>query len=129
MSAKVFTDGKIVQLDGRAEPDEVVTEQDVQDAPKLSKLLIRILREVAALRRLWSVRKQHLDFHDVVLDATGTTLYRFPHRFNGLALGYVVRWSGAAAPNIRVDATTDSNTLVLTSTSAGTATIRVEEAG
>lgn len=127
MSAIVDRNGRVRQLDRRTEPDEVIPPEDAVDGLKLSKLLIRILRELATLRRRWW--PQRTDFEDVVLDATGTKTFRLTHGFTGRVRWYVVDWTGAAAPAPRRDPSSDLNTLVLTSTSAGTATIRVEEAG
>lgn len=127
MSANIDAAGEVKQLDGRVEADEVVTEADVQVPLKLSKLLIRVLREIATLRRRWSPRR--IDFEGVDLDATGTKRFRLPHKFNGRVRYWPVEWAGAAPYNIARDPATDVNTLVLVSTSAGIATIRVEEAG
>lgn len=125
--AIVKQDGTARQLDRRAQTDEVVAEQDVQDAPKLTKLLIRMLRDTASLRRRWWPRR--IDFEDVALDATGSKLFQLRHGFGGRVRWWIVEWNGAAAPNTRRHADTTADTLVLLSTVAGTATIRVEEAG
>jgi hypothetical protein len=117
----------VIQLDRRAEPDEQVTDEDAKDAGRLARVLMRLLRDVAILRRRWAPRR--VDFEDVEVDATATVFYRFPHDFNGRVRWWVVDWSGGAAPSLLRDGRSDQNALVLVSTSAGTATIRVEEAG
>lgn len=128
MPAAIITAaGKVVQLDARAQPDQQITEREVQDPATLAQLLTSMLADLTAARRAWQPRV--LYFRDVVVDATGTTKYPFPHRFAGRVNYEVAAWSGAAAPNLRSDSSTDADTLYLTSTSAGTATIRVEEAG
>lgn len=119
--------GKIRQLDGRAAPEDVLTAKDVSDPEKLARLLGKVISDVAALRRRFAPRR--LDFQDLTLDATGTAKFRLEHRFGGAVRYWVVGWNGAAAPNIRQHADTTNDVLVITSTSAGTATVRVEEAG
>lgn len=126
MSAVIDSSG-VRRLDKPAEPDEQFTERHAQDPKRISEVIMRLLRDVAALRRRWW--PQCIDYRDKTVDATGTTLYRFPHNFGGRVNFWIVRWSGAAAPNLRYSTSSDDNTLVLTSTVAGTATIRVEQAG
>lgn len=129
MSARVdTTTGTVRQLDARAGAEQAPTETEVQDPAKLSKALSVLLRDVAALKRRWWPREVY--YADLTVDATGTTLYRLNHGFGGLVYYAVVRWEdGTAAPNLRVDSTTTNSVLVLTSTVAGTATVRVWEAG
>lgn len=127
-AARIDSAGKVWNLDGRVEPDENITELDVQDPAKLSKLLGRVLASQATLRRNFVPRR--LDFEDV---AVGTLAAAVPlqHGLNGRVRWWIVDWtsSGTAAPVLRRGAATDSNTLVLESYVAGTATIRIEEAG
>lgn len=126
MSANVNAQGARRVLD-RVQDAETVNESDVQEPAILTRILIVMRREVARLAGLW--RPRRIDFEGIELDDTGTTPFRFEHRFGGPARAWVVGWSGADPPNIRIDAASDSNSLVLTSTVEGTATIRVEEAG
>lgn len=127
MSANIPSAGDVRQLDLRSESVDQVTERDVEDVGRMSRLLMGILRDVSALKRRWSPNR--LDFEDRTVDATGTTKYRFEHRFGARVRWWVVGWSGAAASALSEHTDTDYNTLVLTSASAGTATIRIEEAG
>ena len=127
MSAIVPIRGPIRQLDARAEQDEQVTEDLVADPPRLTKLLGRTVATLARLRRRFA--PHHLDFENVTVDATGTTKYRFPHGLSGQVRYWPVAWTGASSPNLVLDASTDNNTLVLTSTSDGVVTLRIEEAG
>lgn len=127
MSANVNSAGEVRQLDKRPEPDENITEKAVADPKLLTKFLLRLFREVSRLKRLW--RPRRIDYEDTAVDATGTTLYRFSHNFAGRVRWLVVDWEGAAAYDLSKDATTTDDVLVLISRSAGTATIRVEEAG
>jgi hypothetical protein len=126
-AAAVSSTGKVRQLDRRGDPSEQVTEQQAKDPSRVARILMAILADVGLLkRRFWPDR---MDFEGQVLDATGTKIFRFEHGFGVDVRFWVIDWNGAAAPNIRKDATTTSTVLVLTSTSAGTATIRVEAVG
>lgn len=130
MSAKVKTDGTVQQLDRKADPDEQVTEAQVKDAKTLARLLMNALKDVAAIKRRWWPR--FLDFEDHVFDGSGTTRHRFPHYFRGRVRWYVVDWKSMAGGQdyiLEKHADTDENALVLVSSEAGKATIRVEEAG
>jgi hypothetical protein len=127
MSAYIPNGGPMRQLDKPAEPDEQFTVEHAQDPRRLAEVVMRILRDLASLRRRWW--PEHIDYRDKVVDGTGTTFYRFPHGFGGRVNYWPVRWSGAAAPNLVYSSTSDDDTLVLTSTSAGTVTLRVEAAG
>jgi hypothetical protein len=127
MSSVVGNDGRARQLDRPTEPGEQFTAELAADPRRLSEVIMRLLRDVATLKRRWW--PEQVDFRDRVVDATGTTLYRLSHGLGGRVNYWIVRWSGAAAPNLVWNAASDDATLVLTSTSAGTATIRVELAG
>lgn len=127
MSARIDKAGTIFPLDRRAEPEEQITEQQVQDPKRLARMLMTILRDVALLKRRWW--PERIDFEDTVVDATGTTKYRLPHQLGGRVRYWVVQWSGTTAPCLKQHADTTEDVLVLTSNVAGTATIRVEAAG
>jgi hypothetical protein len=128
MSAVVDRAGRIRSLDRKAEPGENLTEEDVKDTSKLVKLLLRVLADLAGIRRRWWPR--HIDFEDVPVDDTGTTKYRFPHNFGGRVRWWVVDQEFAGSgPFLDRHADTDGNTLVLVSFGIGTMTLRVEEAG
>lgn len=129
-AAIVHNDGVIRQLDTRAGEPIVVTSDDVKDMEKLARLLQQALRENAEIRRRWAPRE--LFFRDQAVTATTTTKIRLTHNFNGKVNWAVVRWDGSAAGSsfgIDEHADTDANTLVLVSSVAGTATVRVWEAG
>lgn len=128
MSTVVPLNGNVRQLDRPAEPDERVTEEQVKDASRLSRIVMSLLKDVSMLRRRWSPRT--VEHEDRAVDNTGTTLYRFPHNFGARVRWYVVDWSGATAgPRLVRNAATDTNTLVLVSYTSGTLTLRIEEAG
>lgn len=129
MSAIVPPNGtKPRQLDRQAEPEEQVRPEDVKDADKLARLLMRLLRDVARMRRRFL--PEYLEHEDRVFDATGTTVYRLPHNLNARVRWWVTDWSGATAgPRLVRHSSTDANTLCLTSYTAGTGTIRIQGAG
>jgi hypothetical protein len=128
MSANIPKNGRPRQLDRAGDAEEQITPEQAQDFERLSRLLTGILKDIASLkRRFWP---QRIDFEDIDIDNTGTTLYRFPHGLGGPVRWWPVDWAGAAAgPQLVRDASTDANTLVLVSYEAGTLTLRVEEAG
>lgn len=128
MSARIESDGAVVQLDGRTEPDEVVTPEDAADTSKLARLLARVLKDIATLKRRWA--PQFIDFEDVVVSTAGASV-TLAHGFGGRVRWHLVGWqsSGTSAPVLKEDTTnTTATTLVLLSYVAGTATVRVEEA-
>lgn len=126
-AAVVRSTGAMLQLDGRAGATQRLTADDVADAGRLAREVNELRDKAAEQDRKHDPR--WIDFEDIAVDATGATRIPLTHRFGARVRYWVVEWSGAAAPNLRKDATTTANRLVLTSTSAGTATIRVEEAG
>ncbi len=128
MSAIVDFNGRIRQLDRGAEPEEQVQAEDVTDPPRLARLLMRILSDVAALkRRFWP---RHLDFEGCAMTDDGVTKYRFEHRFGGKARWWAVDWTSEdGGVDIVRDADSNDRTLVLRSYCTGTITLRIAEAG
>lgn len=121
MKARVDRAGNVYKLDRQAEPDEVVSEEDVKDAPKLSRLLMRLLKDVAGLRRRFAPRS--VDYEDLRVLSTTTTL-RLPHGFGARVRWWLVDWAPTSAsanyvPLLAASATTDLNTLVLTNITVG----------
>lgn len=133
MAGATYTqDGTLRQLDKPPQADEVVTEADAQEPAKLTRLLGRLLRDVARLSRAWSPRV--INYQDTLVAAS--TKYRFAHQFGTRVNWWVIDWkptSTAANMNVELfrDSTTDENVLVLLTGAAtvGTVSIRVEEAG
>lgn len=129
MSAAYFANGKMVQLDSKADTDVVVTPEDVKDPEKLARLLQQALRENAEERRAWKPRR--IWFRDISVTTLGS--YRLEHRFGGRVNYHVERWVPAStgdAPLLEVvEAQSDANVLTLFASSDGTVTIYVEEAG
>lgn len=131
-TSRIETDGAVTQVDRPAAPDLVVTEEDVKDAGKLARLVMSIAKDVAALKRRFAPRR--MDFEDVTVDSTGTTKYRFEHRFGGRVRWWCVMYrdpSGASGgtATLRQHADTDKDTLVLVSLVEGVVDVRIEEAG
>jgi hypothetical protein len=128
MSAIIPRSGPTRQLDRKAEPDEQITPEQAKDPDRVSRLFMSILRDLATLKRRWAPRR--IDFEDRTVDATGMTLHQFTHNFAGRVRWWVVDWqTSTGASSLRRHSASDENTLVLVSSVAGTATIRVEEAG
>lgn len=129
MSAYVANDGAVTSLDGKAAPDEIVSEEDAGDVKKLSKLLTRLLRELALLRRRWVPRR--IVFRDVTTNGGAMTpqTHQFEHRFGGRVLWWVCDWNQSSPPSLQRHTTTTDDTLVLRSYGAGIVSICVEEAG
>ncbi|MGL4444257.1 MAG: hypothetical protein ACRCU1_11565 [Alsobacter sp.] len=128
MSAVIPRNANTRQLDRQAEPAEQVRPEDVQDPTRLARVVMRLLRDVAVLkRRFWP---EFLEHEDVVFDGTGTTVYRLPHGFSQRVRWWVTDWSGATAgPRLVRHASADLSTLALVSYTAGTGTIRITGAG
>ena len=128
-AADIESDGTVKQLDARAQPETVVTAEDVQDAERLARMVQVIVAHVRALERPWAPRR--IAFKDVTCGTSGATI-TLHHGFGSAVRWWVVDWqiSGASgAPILQRYTGTDENTLVLWSDKAGVATIRVEEAG
>ena len=133
-AAKVGSDGKVIALGPRSSPNDAVSIDDVQDKTKLARLLGKLSDIAAMLVARWYPRR--IDFQDVVLGTFGTPV-TLQHNFGGRVNWWVVDWittSNAAPVLVRRDGTagvgiTTNDTLALGSYVAGTATIRVEEAG
>ncbi len=128
-AARIEADGRVKILDGKAEPDAVVTESDAKDPAKLARLLARLLKDIATVRRRFTAKR--IDFEDVAVSTAGATV-SLQHNLNGRVRWWLAGWqsSGTTAPILKESATaTTAQTLVLMSYVAGTATIRVEGAG
>jgi hypothetical protein len=128
MSAVFPTSGNVRQLDRSSQPDDQVTEEQVQDPKQLARLVQDHRKAVAALKRRW--QPIFVEHEDVSVDGTGTTKYRFPHKLGKRVRWWPVDWADATAgPRLVKDDDTDEDTLVLVSYTAGTLTLRIEEAG
>ncbi len=127
MRAIVTARGVVRKLDLAAGPDEQIQQNDVTDPPRLVRLMMRVINQIAQLGRRWW--PPTIDHQDRVVDATGTTLYRFPHNIGGRVNWWPIRWRGAAGYQFSEHSSSDTKILVLVSHSAGTVTIRIEAAG
>jgi hypothetical protein len=128
MAATVPASGVVRQLDRPASPDEVMSEVDAQNAVKLARVLLRILKDVATLKRRWW--PDRIDFEDFPVSTAGATV-TLNHGLGGRVRWWLVDWesSGTTAPILKRTSATTNDSLVLASYVAGTATIRVEAAG
>jgi hypothetical protein len=132
MSAARFENGRMVQLDRKAEARQVLTADDVKDPERLARILNELRSNVDEERRRF--KPSRIYFPGVPIAAS--TKYRFAHRFGGRVNWWVVSWKPtnvAANPYAEffLDSTTDDNVLVLLSSAVtvGTLTLLVEEAG
>lgn len=126
-AAIVPSSGPVRQLDNGLDPEEVIRPDQVGDANIVARILGRILRDIAKLKRAWNPSR--IDFEDFVVDATGTKVFRFEHKFGARVRFWPVDWVGAGAPVLLRDSSSDLNTLAVVSKVAGTLTLRVEVAG
>ena len=124
--AKVTADGTVTPLGVRPAPGGAVTAEDVQEPPKLARILAKAVSDVAGLLARWSPRS--IDYEDVPVTVATTTL-SFEHGFNGR----VRFWDVGSTTNTYpiLNASTTATTLVLTvfPDADGTVSIRVEESG
>jgi hypothetical protein len=129
VSARIDSTGKVTPLGGRAEPTEVFKSADVEDPQTLADALTTLRDQVKVLERRFAV--EFIDFEDIALLAYADV--RLSHGFGGRVRWSVLDWIssvGALPPVLERNASaTTSDVLVLTSSVAGTATIRVERAG
>lgn len=127
MSA-IVTGTAIRQLERPASQNETVTEQDVGDASKLARLLMRLMKDVSDLkRRHWPRR---LDYEDLAV--TSGDALRCEHGLGGRVRWWIVDWIPATpgdVPLFERSGDTDASTLVLDVGNSGLVTVRIEEAG
>ena len=128
MSAIVYDDGRVKQLDKGSDAPEQVTEEQAGDPARLARVLMDLLRGVSSLRRRWW--PETVTHRDIAVDGTGTTVYRFAHNFGARVNWWPVDWTGAVAgPRLVRHSASDNNTLSLVSYTAGTLSLRIEEGG
>ncbi len=128
-AARIDSNRKVWPLDGKSQPDQVVTEEDARDPAKVARLLGGLLNDVAGQKRQFTARR--IDYEDQSAGGSGEAI-TLQHNFGGRVRWWVVDWtSGSAAAPILIKSATDTTdaTLVLYSYQAGTVTIRVEAAG
>jgi hypothetical protein len=125
-AARIDSAGTVRQLDGRAEPDEVVTVEDVADPAKVARLLGKLLADVAAGHRRFAPTR--VDFEDVAVSSSGADV-SLQHNLGGRVRWYLVGSTVNVTSLYEATSTTD-DTLVLNVTSAsnGYASFRVEAA-
>lgn len=127
MAARIDRTGRVHQIDRPAEPDELVTEEDVKEPSKLARVLLRLLKDVAALKRRYWPRR--LDFEDVAIDSNVPV--RLAHNFRARVRWWVVDWQPTTPGDVAIferAATATTTVLVLNAGNNGTASFRVEVA-
>jgi hypothetical protein len=93
MRRAVVTSGaRVITLDRQTSNDETVTEHDVQEPPKMARLLTRLVRDVRSLVGERAPRRQ--DFEDVTVGGAGDVV-RLPHSFKNRVRWSVVGWQAA----------------------------------
>ncbi len=133
MSANISGSGEVTQLDGPAEPDESLTEKNVQEPKMLARFLLRIFRDLSVLKRRWSPRR--IDFQDIVSTATDIAPQdlTLEHGLNTGVVWWPVRvvftTGTIVVPYIYELPTSTANILRLRIYYPSTLTIRIEEAG
>lgn len=128
MKARIDGNGNVYQLDRPAEPDEMVAEEDVKDATKLARLLMRVLRSLATMTRRFEPRQT--DFEDKAV--TSGDVLMLPHKFDARVRWWVVDWTPTTPGDAALFERSSASTLAvlkLTVGNSGLVTIRVEAAG
>lgn len=128
MAARIEASGKVYPLDRPAEPDEIVSEEDASDTGKLARLLMRVLKDAASVKRRFFPRR--ITFTNRLV-TSGDTM-RLHHKF-GVAVEYwIVKWRPTTpgdAPLFDFSTDTTADTLVLDVGNSGTVSVRVESGG
>lgn len=128
-AAKISSTGVVTQLDRKAQPQDVILAKDVADPEDLAQILKGTLGDVKDLQNRHDPRRIY--FYDQTTGTSGAAL-TLPHKFGARVHWQVIDWSssGTSLWNLKKDTTnTTQDTLVLLSYVAGTATIKIEEAG
>jgi len=123
----VDANGIVRMLVSPAEPHVEVTEEQVKDAPTLTRMLAFMLRTLALHDRRPCPRR--IDHEDVSVNGDGVTQYFFPHGLGGRVRWWVTDCTGSNGGLHRDANASTSDVLVLLSESAGVVTVRIEEVG
>lgn len=124
---------KVVQLDGKKQPDEVITPSDAADVTKLAKLLTRILGNIALLAR--SFRPDAVTFRDIAVSGTtgAPTVFQLAHKLGGRVEWWMTRITPQAGGSIAGTATpllvetfNDGQTLTLRASFTASIDVRVQ---
>lgn len=127
MSAYFAADGTVTQLDGKAEPTDTVTNDDLKDASKITRLITSMLKDLAALKRRFA--PDHNDF-DIV--STGTSITPFLKSLNHGYKGRVRTWIVSQETPGSISSSgpaLNNGTVTVAIWFSGKLTIRVEEGG
>lgn len=132
MSANVEADGQVKQLDRRPEPDENITEATVKEPARLARLLLKVFRDVAALKRRWAPKQVTIRGQVSTGVLVDPQRFRFAHQFGGRVDYWLTRVTAPTGADntlvVEVDET-DENTLVVDVYFPATFDIRIQEAG
>lgn len=126
-ASRIDSAGKVTRLDGKADPEEVVTEADVKDPAKLAKMLARVLATVAGLRRSFVAKR--VDFEELTVLSAGNTV-SVQHNFNGNVRWWVIDGTTFVFAKRNTTLTTATTLALDVSGSVnGTFSLRVEHVG
>jgi len=125
-AAVVDRTGRVRSLVRDRAPDEDVTEEQLAKPKWLARLLVRMLKDLAALKRRPAPRR--VDYEDIDVNGDGATQYIFAHGFGGRVRWWVTDCLTSNGELSRHDNTTAAQ-LVLVSGAVGTITLRIEEVG
>lgn len=133
MSALTFTDGRVRQLDKPQTGRDRFTPEQAADQQVLARKVQELEDRLSRIERQWNTTRRDVTFVDVVTTGSlgSPQTLRFPHGFGGRVWFTLVSLT-TGGTDFRLDysaATSTNDTLVLTSYSSGTFSIRVEETG
>lgn len=110
-----------------------VQDEEVKNPIKLAEILRGLLQRITAAEA--SIPPEAIEFEVELTGGAGASSITLSHNFNGAVRYMVVYWTSTragatptASPVLVVDASSDVNNLVLKSSVAGRAIIRVEPA-
>lgn len=133
MSALVFTDGRVRQLDKPQTGKDRFTPEQAADDAVLARKVQDLEDRLARIEARWSTTRRDVTFVDVATTGSlgSPQTLRFPHGFGG-RVWFTLASLTTGGTDFRLDYASASSTndvLVLTSYSTGTFSLRIEEMG
>lgn len=133
MSALVFTDGRVRQLDKPQTGKDRFTPEQAADGAALARKVQDLEDRLARIERQWNTTRRDVTFVDVVTTGSlgSPQTLRFPHGLGGRVWPTLLSMT-AGGNDFRLEysaALSTNDTLVMTSYSTGTFSLRVEEMG